>query len=227
MPSKPYIVLPERLPRIEDATLRACYLCGPIAGCAGIYHSETMYHTHLECTHPRMCALREKLKVDISSLALSPAALAISPNPPAAFGMSELWATMLLCSSTDGFPARAANVEANRVLPLRRSGRVPPPPTVHRDGHMQFAQLRAKAIRSARPIIDFQVMEVTSKWLQHLLEHWTSLLRTYHTVGETACTPGSMVATMVCKHMRSLFSEHRDALRTSDEYAQRSRDPAV
>ena len=46
--------------------------------------------------------------------------------------------------------------------------------TVHRDGHMQFAQLRAKAIRSARPIIDFQAMDresQASKWLQHLLEH--------------------------------------------------------
>ena len=66
-----------RLPRIEDATLRACYLCGPIAGCTGIYYSETLYPTLLECTHPRMGTLREKLKADISSLALSLAALAI------------------------------------------------------------------------------------------------------------------------------------------------------
>ena len=58
----------KRLPQIEDATFRACYLCGPIAGCAGIYYSETLYPTLLECTHPRMCALREKLKADISSL---------------------------------------------------------------------------------------------------------------------------------------------------------------
>ena len=84
---------------------------------------------------------------------------------------------------------------------------------------MQFAQMHAKAIRSAHPIFDCQAMEVTSKRLQHLLEHWTSLLRTYHTVGETACTPGSMVATMVCKHMRRLFSEHRNALQTNEEYA--------
>ena len=66
------------------------------------------------------------------------------------------------------------------------------------------------------PNYQFSGDEVTSKWApEHLLEHWTSLLRTYHTVGETACTPGSMVATMVCKNMRHLFSEHRNALRTS------------
>ena len=70
-------------------------------------------------------------------------------------------------------------------------------------------------------------MEVASNWLVRLLEHWTSLLRMYHKVGETARTPGSMLATMVCEHMRRSFSEHRNALRTGNvEYAQRSRDPA-
>ncbi len=239
IPSRPDIVIPDtRLPRIEDATLRACYLCGPIADCAGIYYSETLYHTLMECAHPRMCALRENLRADISSLALSPAALAISPYPPAVFGESELWATMLLCSSTDSFPAdNVVHVEAIKSLPTRRSGRIPLPPTVHRDGHLQFARLqaegllqaarlRAMAIRSSRPFIDFQAMEVASKWLVRLLEHWTSLLRSYHKVGETARTPGSLLATMVCKHMRRLFSEHRNALRTNVEYAQQSRDPA-
>ena len=34
------------------------------------------------------------------------------------------------------FPANiAANLEGNRLLSLRRSGQVPPPTTVHRDGH--------------------------------------------------------------------------------------------
>ncbi len=38
----------------------------------------------------------------------------------------------------------------------------------------------------------------------------------------------SMLATMVCEHMRRSFSEpDRNALRTNVEYAQRSRDPAV
>ena len=121
IPSRPDIVIPDaRLPRIDDATLRACYLCGPIADCAGIYYSETLYHTMLECAHPQMRAMREKLKADISSLALSPAALAISPNPPPVFGESELWATMLLCSSTEGFPT--GTVAIAEVNPL-------PPPT--------------------------------------------------------------------------------------------------
>ena len=213
-----------RLPRIEDATLRACYLCGPIADCAGIYYSETLYLTLLECAHPRMCAMREKLKADISSLALSPAALAISPNPPLVFGESELWATMLLCSSTGGFPTGTVPiVEVDHLPPLRRSGRIPSAPTAHRDGHMQFARLqadgltqaarlRAMAVRSSRPVFDFQAMEVASNWLVRLLEHWTSLLRMYHKIGETASTPGSMLATMVCEHMRRSFSEHRNAL---------------
>ena len=76
-------------------------------------------------------------------------------------------------------------------------------------GLLQTARLRAMAIRSSRPFIDFQAMEVASKWLVRLLEHWTSLLRLrlYHKVGETARTPGSLLATMVCKHMRRLFSD--------------------
>jgi len=130
--------------------LRACYLCGPIADCAGIYYSETLYHTLLECAHPRMCAMREKLKADISSLALSPAALAISPNPPLVFGESELWATMLLCSSTGGFPTGTVPiVEVENLPPLRRSGRIPSAPTAHRDGHMQFARLQADGLTQA------------------------------------------------------------------------------
>ena len=240
IPSRPDVVVSDaRLPRIEDATLRACYLCGPIADCVGIYYPETLFHTLMECAHPRMCVMREKLRADISSLALSPAALAISPNPPAVFDKSELWATMMLCSSTDGFPTRTVAIaEVNQPPPLRRSGRVPPPPAIRRDGHPQFARLQADgrtqvtrlqamAVRSARPVIDFQAMGVASNWLVRLLEHWTSSLRAYHTVGETECTPGSILATMVCEHMRRSFSEHRNALRTDVEYAQRSRDPAV
>ncbi len=240
IPSRPDIVIPDaRLPRIEDATLRACYLCGPIADCAGIYYPETLYHTLLECTHPQMRAMRVKLKADISSLSLSQAALDISPNPPQVFGDSELWATMLLCSSTEGFPiGTVAIAEVNPLPPLRRSGCIPAAPTVHRDGHVQFSQLqaddltqaarmRALAVRSSRPAIDFQAMRVASNWLVRLLDHWTSLLRSYHKVGETASTPGSMLATMVCEHMRRSFAEHRSALRNNVEYAQRSRDPPV
>ena len=52
-------------------------------------------------------------------------------------------------------------------------------------------------------------------------------LRGYHKIGETAVMPGAKLADLVTKHMRTVFTEHRKALKNDVGYSIRAWDPPV
>ena len=45
--------------------------------------------------------------------------------------------------------------------------------------------------------------------------------------GETAVMPGAKLADLVAKHMRTVFIEHRKALKNAANYSTRARDPPI
>ena len=63
------------------------------------------------------------------------------------------------------------------------------------------------------------VTELPVAWLQPLLERWMEKLRGYHKNGETAVMPGAKLADLVTKHMRTVFVEHRRALKNDVNYS--------
>ena len=116
--------------------------------------------------------------------------------------VSVMWSLMLLCTTSESFPAE-----------LRRSERLQ-------------AALSATEIRDQPPMIDRAGVAVAVKWLSPLVGEWMDRLRQYHNVGDTAALPGAKVA-LICAHIRGVFREHRKALEDSVDYCRRSRDPGA
>ena len=100
----------DRKGRIDDRTLRACFLCDEINGQPGVFESASLYPIcWLNCPHPaRMVFCREPpeavtmLPVELSR---SDEAILQSPQPPL-FDQSEMWAVMMLCTSSVSFPVQ-------------------------------------------------------------------------------------------------------------------------
>ena len=60
-----------RILGVKDRTLRACYLCKPIMGQPGVFHSESLYHMLVSCPHENMFELRSRLIDDVKNLCQS------------------------------------------------------------------------------------------------------------------------------------------------------------
>ena len=91
--------------RIQDKSLRACYLCDAIHGQPGIFESESLYHMLIEGPNPVLRTWRSDLKKAVVDLSNLETTLSQSKNPPS-FNESEMWAVMLLCMSTESFPTQ-------------------------------------------------------------------------------------------------------------------------
>ena len=100
--------------KIADRALRACYLCGEINGQPGVFESESLYHMLVECPHPSMALCRGRLKHDVFELSRSEEAVLQSPQA-LAFDQSEIWAVMMLCTSSVSF-----TVQPQMADPLHR-----------------------------------------------------------------------------------------------------------
>ena len=87
-----------RIGRVEDKTLRARYLCKAIFGQPGVFESELLYHMLMVCPHVSMFTARERLKTGVENLCQVEAG-PIFPKPASEFGVSEIWAVMMLCTS--------------------------------------------------------------------------------------------------------------------------------
>ena len=119
---------------------------------------------------------------------------------------------MMLCTSSMSFP-----VQPQMADPL----------------HRPWTQLEvtptekavAEEIRARVTIHDRDGIIKAVAWLQPLLEKWMDKLRGYHKIGETAIMPGAKLADLVTKHMRTVFTEHRKALKNDFNYSIRARDP--
>ena len=58
------------------------------------------------------------------------------------------------------------------------------------------------------------------------MEKWMGKLRGYHKIGDgLLIVPGAKLADLVTKHMRTVFTEHRKALKNDFDYSIRARDP--
>ena len=68
----------------------------------------------VECPHPMMATCRERLKHDVVTLSRSDEAMLQSPKQ-LLFDQSEMWAVMMLCTSSVSFP-----VQPQMVAPLQR-----------------------------------------------------------------------------------------------------------
>ena len=85
-----------RIGRVDDKTLRACYLCEAIYGQPCVFESESLYHMLMVCPHESMSSARKSLKTDVENLCQLEAG-PLFPTPPE-FGDSEIWAVMMLCT---------------------------------------------------------------------------------------------------------------------------------
>ena len=75
------------------------------------------------------------------------------------------------------------------------------------------AAMSATDIRDEPPMFDRDAVVAAVDWLSPLVGEWMDRLRQYHNVGDTAALPGAKVVAVVCAHMRSVFMEHRKALK--------------
>ena len=78
-----------RIGRVQDRTLRACYLCEVIFGQPSVFESESLYHMLMVCPHASMLNVRERLKTDLKNLCQMDAD-PLSPKPPEPVDESEL-----------------------------------------------------------------------------------------------------------------------------------------
>ena len=185
--------------RIDGSNRRACYLCEEVNGQEGIFMPESLYHMLISCPNGRMEALRMKFKGGLQALCAIEDGLRDHPVPE--LSQSVMWSLLLLCTTSESFPAEQ-----------RRSERLQ-------------AALSATEIRDQPPRIDRDGVVAAVNWLTPLVDAWMDRLRQYHNVGETAALPGAKVVAMVCAHIRGVFREHRKALEDNVDYCCRSRDP--
>ena len=197
-----------RIPKIKDRTLRACYLCDELLGRPGVFESESLYHMLMNCPHVSMKELRECLENDVKNLCQMDVDYEL-PEPPEftdnSFGLSEMWAVMMLCTSAASFPLD---------LPS------------HADLQNVEDPTEAAKIIRARPVYYVRDGVVqASRWIYAVMEAWRSKLRDYHVPGEASAMTGAKLAALVCKHMRAVFRLRRRLLKNNVEYSKRSRDP--
>ena len=194
--------------RIEDKRLRACYLCDAIYGQPGIFESESLYHMLIECPHQMLRTWRNDLRKAITDLSKE-----FQVQGPTFNRESELWAVMLLCTSTDSFSGQPQPAP-RLVRPLVR------PPSVNdvKD---------AEEIRSRNPIHDREAIVEVVKWMQPLTSAWVGILREHRRVGAAEGMHGAKLTELVCRYMRKLFTLHRNLLNGNHEYRGRKRDPPL
>ena len=130
------------------------------------------------------------------------------------FDQSEMWAVMMLGTSWESFP-----VQPPMLAPLQR------PWAQHQATHAEKATAEKICTRVTVHDRDGIIRAVT--WLQPLLDKWMEKLRGYHKIGETAVMPGTKLAALVTRHMRTVFAEHRRVLEDDYDYSIRARDPLV
>ena len=107
-------VIGRRKGRVYDRARRACYLCDENNGQPGVFESESLYHMLMECPHQSMVVCRDLLRQRVIELSMSEEAMLQSPER-LAFDQSEMWAVMMLCTSSASFPVQlqtAASVGA-------------------------------------------------------------------------------------------------------------------
>jgi hypothetical protein len=177
-----------RILGVKDRTLSACYLCEELFGQPGIFESESLYHMLMTCPHESMQELRERLRDDVKNLCQMDVDLQF-PEPPeftdSCFGISEMWAVMMLCTTAASFPLDLPN-----SLDLR---------------FVEDPTEMAKIVR-ARPVKHIKDgVKQASRWVYAVMEAWRSKLRDYHVPGEASAINGAKLAALVCKHMRAVF----------------------
>ncbi len=172
-----------RIPGVKDRTLRACYLCDELYGRPGIFESESLYHMLMNCPHVSMKELREGLWNDVKNLCQMDADDQL-PDPPEftdnCFGLSEMWAVMMLCTSAASFPLD---------LPIHLD--------LQDVDHLTATDEAAKIVR-ARPVHHVRGGVVqASRWVYAVMEAWRSKLCDYHVPGEASAKTGAKLAALV------------------------------
>ena len=127
----------------------------------------------------------------------------------------ETWAVIMLCTSSVSFP-----VQPQVADPLHR------PWAQHEVTPAEKAVAEGIRTGVTTDMTADGIIRALA-WLQPLLEKWMDKLRGYHKIGKTADMPGAKLADLVTKHMRTVFTEHRKALKNAVNYSVRARDPSV
>jgi hypothetical protein len=137
-PKQPDRSVVPRIGRVQDRTLRACYLCEAIHGQPGVFESESLYHMLMVCPNLSMLNVRERLKTDLENLCLMDAD-PMSLKPPE-FGEPEMWAVMMLCTTAASLPPqplqngrgrRGMRIRAISVEENRRARKIRSMPVIH------------------------------------------------------------------------------------------------
>ena len=191
-----------KLPRIDSAAERACYLCPCIDGAESVYWPETMEHVLLACTCAELVALRLNARIQLKAIAADPRAMELARDAgvpvPDFDDDTELLVALQLCigvgpvAALQAAPVVSADPIARRAAP----------------------QFLYSAWRARR----------TAEWVNVITSDWCDIHRNPRR-GGLSCAPGARLALFVARHVVSVFRVRRVVLRPVDSYWRRSRDP--
>ena len=117
-----------------------------------LLQSESLYHMLIECPNTVLQEWRSDLRKAVVDLSKLETTLAQSENPPP-FNDSEMWAVMLLCMSTESFPAQQGQMlRMNRPLELLPIS--------------EESLSVAKEIRLGKPVYDRRAISTAVKWME-------------------------------------------------------------
>jgi len=197
-------------PRIDDRHLRACYLCPPINGSAGIFWPETLVHVLLTCSDAGLRACRDQFALDLAAFADGLDADSI-PNlrPPPDFSDRSVVFTLLqLCT---GLGPQVGAPILQQQVPL-----VSVDPVVLR--------------QSPQFVRDLHQARRTVEWMEPIFRRWIEIVRSPRCNDLPYHSAGHRLAELVAKHVKDMFTFRNLAL-TSNTVAQsfqrRDRDPVV
>ena len=200
--------------RLEDRTRRACYCCGRIrAQTPDVFWSETLPHVVLYCAHQRQARLRDAFRMELQSFAAHPEVLKVlakagNPATPDFSDNNDLFTVFQLCTGVG--PA----VSALQAEPLLGAASSNTDATTLREWPQYLRNnMRAK---------------LTVAWMRPLFDDWLAILRDPRRLELPQKSPGSRLALLVSRHVRSIFTT-RNAILSAQPLAaafkRRLRDP--
>ena len=198
------------LNRLDDPAQRVCYLCGPgppggdgaavgdngDEGERAAGQPETLEHMLFHCPHADLAAARARATSALAAIARA-ASVEGQHHTPDFACPSVLLTTFMLCGSVG--PLQDMGPMLAGAGPAERAGRV-----------MDLERGRART---------------TAEWVAALLGPWMAAVRDPRFKGDPDRLPGGRLVQVVLDWALDLFTNRRRALRESEEFRLRKRDP--
>lgn len=204
------------LPRLDDPLTRVCYLCA-------LNFPESMYHLYLHCPCEELVAARQDVRVRLVEFSQLSVGIAGCPPPPSFDNDVQFYTALILCSSAGivrpVVPDLDADGDSSSVLRAHGLDQV----GVLSQGRRLADDDRAR--RRGTVPLNVADVQVAAAWTSFLANSFRAWIMTG--VRTDAAVLGQSVVTVVAAHCQTVFRVRRALLRSSVEFASRSRDPVA